>query len=148
MENNLGFPEKFQLLHKSLQLYFNKELKYSEISGGSVFYFLLLNKENMTQAELTKHSQRDKAHTNRVITHLINKGYVSYVENESVKNKKLSLTEKGSTFAKNCKQLFKDYICKLTSGIDKKDLEATSKVLEQLANNAKKMIGKSEDIYV
>ena len=145
--SNIAFPEKFQILHKSLQLFFNKELKDNEISGGYVFYFLLLNKESMTQAQLTKHSGRDKAYTNRIITHLLEKEYVEYQSSSGVKNKKLSLTEKGKLFAKNCIDLMQDYICNLTVGITKEELDATANVLSRLVDNAKKMIGKAEDIY-
>ncbi len=130
------FPEKFLILHKSLVSYFNASLKDSEISGGFVFYFLLLAQENMTQAQLSQRSKRDKAHTNRVVSQLLEKGYFEYEDN-NIKNRKLRLTQKGVEFAQTCKKLFREYIKNLFSGIDKNDLETTSKVLTQLINNAK-----------
>lgn len=130
------FPEKFLILHKSLVSYFNSALKDSDMSAGYVFYFLLLAQENMTQAQLSQRSKRDKAHTNRVVSQLIEKGYLEYEDN-NIKNRKIKLTSKGMEFAEYCKKLFKEYIKNLFSGIDKNDLETTSKVLTQLINNAK-----------
>lgn len=130
------FPEKFLVLHKSLVSYFNSTLKSTDISGAFVFYFLLLSQESMTQTQLSQRSKRDKAHTNRVVSQCLEKGYFEYEDN-NVKNRKLKLTQKGNEFAQTCKKLFKEYIKNLFSGIDKNDLETTSKVLSQLIQNAK-----------
>lgn len=134
-----NLPDKFQILHKSLQIYFNQNLKEEEIQCSEARYFLLLSKENLTQAELAHNLRQDKARINRVVTNLLAKEYIEYDENSSIKNKKIKLTEKGLIYAEKCKVIFEKYIKNLTYGIDKKELEQTSFVLNQLIENACKM---------
>ena len=102
---------------------------------------ILFQKGEKSQIEITRLFDCDKAHTHRIVTKLIEKKLVYYIDNEHehIKNQKLALTPEGKQISTKSNNFLKIWNSKLVEGIDEKDLVVAREVIRKIIDNANKI---------
>ncbi len=115
---------------------YTKYLCDGENAPIAIFAETILERDFKSQQELTQYLDCDKAHTSRTLLKMQKNGLIHPI------SKSITLTEKGKLFALDI-QKKKAYLKKeLFSGISENDIEVFVSVLEQMTNNAKRLIDK------
>ena len=92
------------------------------------------NTKGLTQNEISKKSDVDKAQTSRVLGELVDKGYVFATDTDKIYNKIYRLTDVGMVIAKDIDRRVTE-ICNYVSGdIPDADMEAFYITLEKISN--------------
>jgi len=120
-----------KLIHQALEA----EIADYDISRLHVPYIKILSmkEDGVTQKELTKILDVDKANTSRAVNDLIKKGYVkkAYQENLEV-NYRLLLTEKGIVLANKMMKTIENKYVELFSILGVEELNEFSDMLERV----------------
>jgi len=89
------------------------------------------NPDGLTQNEISKKSEVDKAQTSRVLSELLEKNYVISSESDKIYNKIYKLTDEGLSIAEDIDKRVKE-ICNFVSGdIPDEDMDAFYLTLEK-----------------
>ena len=129
-------------LKKQLQRFINEEFKeYNLKSAEILFMQILFQKGEKSQIEMTRLLDCDKAHTQRIVTKLIEKKLIYYIDkdHEHLKNQKLALTPEGKLISIKSEIFLKVWNSKLVEGIDEKDLVVAREVIRKIIDNANKI---------
>lgn len=126
-------------LYRFTQNYTDMALKKFELSCGSYPFLLELNKnEGISQNQLSRELNVDKAMSARTISRLIDLGYVRKEEDsEDSRAYKLFLTDKARTIIPDIKDEIQRWILTITDGLDEHEKEMLTNLLERVLLNAK-----------
>ncbi len=136
--NNSIF-KSLPLVKKHLQSYLNEEFKELNLKSSEMFFMsILYNEGDRSQIEITHDIECDKSHTHRIVSKLLNKKLINYVNNisENTRNIKLTLTDKGRELACRFDKAINNWHKIIIKGISKEDLTTTKKVIEKIIGNA------------
>lgn len=101
------------------------------------------NRDGLTQNEISKKSEVDKAQTSRVLGELLEKKYVTASESDKIYNKVYMLTDEGLAIAEDINKHVVE-ICSFVSGdISDEEMAAFYQTLEKISNR----IVDSENVF-
>ncbi|MBQ8164297.1 MAG: winged helix-turn-helix transcriptional regulator [Clostridia bacterium] len=105
--------------------------------------YLYLSRNGLTQNQISKKCEVNKAQTSRVLSNLIEKNYVVSCEGDKIYNKIYMLTPEGQTIARDINRRITE-ICDFVSGdIPDEDLKEFYFTLEKICNR----IRESEKVF-
>ena len=128
-------------IFRTTQVYLDKVLKKFELSSGSYPYLMILRKnEGISQNQISKELGHDKAMSARMITKLINIGYLDKEkdENDSRANK-LYLTEKATAVIPKVGEEVRQLLELITQDLNPLEKSVTIDSLNKILSNIKKM---------
>lgn len=137
-DNNFDFSKLFNI-KKFHSAYLSAIAAKHDIGVGClVFIKAITINEFHSQQELSEFIGCNKAHTSRIISTMLKKGYIRMPADKN-SDSVISLTEEGQIIAKEVEKLEKLYINKLIVNIPKEDLQVFKKVCKQIYENSKSL---------
>lgn len=135
---NKFLVETFSYLRKQLQSYLNEEFKDYNLKSSEIFFMQLLhNNGPLSQIEISKLLECDKAHIHRTVSRLIEKGYVVRLdEKEHIKNSKLLLTQSGQELSIKVEKAINKWNKFMLKGVSDEDIKIARKVAIKIFENA------------
>lgn len=136
---NKFFISTFAYLRKQLQSFLNDEFKDYNLTSSEIFFMQILNdKDALSQIEVSKLLECDKSHIHRVVTKLIDKNYIKYVDDdkEHIRNIKLTLTKQGKTLAIKIDRAMNKWDKFIKNGLQEEDIKIARKVALKIMENA------------
>ena len=137
MDREIGFYLKkiFQTMDKSL----NKELETIDLTSmqAHVLIYLYKNKNNIiNQRDIERKFELNNPTVNGILNRLENKGFIRRVVSHiDARNKEISLTDKSVLLINDMKKSAKKMESKMTSGIQKEELDVFYKVIKKMFDN-------------
>lgn len=127
-------------IYRSTQCYIDKGLDKFKLSTGIYPYLLILNEnEGISQNEISRELNVDKAMSARAVKKLIELGYIQKRENrEDVRAYKLFLTDKGRNIIPEIMKVIHNWIDILVEGCSEEEKEVGITFLDKVLSNAKK----------
>lgn len=138
-ENRPSLIKLTNSLYRCTQNYTDTALKKFELSCGTYPFILELNKnEGISQNQLSRELNIDKAMSARVISKLIDLQYVRKEENsKDCRAYKLFLTDKAKAIIPDIIHELHKWIYITTDGLDEQERDTLTKLLERVLFNAK-----------
>ena len=136
------FGKTLSHISKKMHMYLNKNLEKYGISKGQIHFLLLLYKKGngLTQEQISKLLDIDKANTTRALKKLIENGYVEKRRDEKDKRIfRVYLTQKSLQLKPKIKEVLIELEKKLTIGISQKELEQALSTLKKVDKNLLKL---------
>ena len=134
-------------IKKHLQRYLNYTLKDLNIkSAEMIFLRVLWGMENTSQIEVARKLDCDKSHIHRLTCKLLEKELIYFPENyiDKTRNNILKLTEKGKEIINRVNLTIETWLKKITSGIDKNEIDIFKKVIAKITQNANQISTETE----
>lgn len=127
-------------IYRCTQAYIDKELAKFNLTIGTYPYLLVLNKnEGISQNEISRELNVDKAMSARTVKKLIKLGYIRKEENrEDIRSYKLYTTDKAKSIIPEIIEILNDFTNILVQGNDKETIESSMDFLESVLENGKK----------
>ncbi|BBE30710.1 MarR family transcriptional regulator [Tepiditoga spiralis] len=139
---NESFGKTISHISKKMYMYLNKNLEKYSISKGQIHFLMLLYRKGngLTQEQISKFLDIDKANTTRALKKLIENGYVEKKRDEKDKRIfRVYLTDKGLNLKPKIKEILNELDQKLTFGITQKEIEQVLSTLEKVDKNLLKI---------
>lgn len=127
-------------IYRCTQVYIDKKFEKFNLTIGTYPYLLVLNKnEGISQNEISRELNVDKAMSARSIKKLIELGYVRKEENkEDIRAYKLYITDKAKNIIPELIEILDDWTDILVQGNDKEKIESSLDFLESVLENGKR----------
>lgn len=127
-------------IYRSTQAHVDKRLEALQVTTGSYPFLLRLNKgDGISQSELSKDVNVDKAMAARTIKRLIELEYIKKEANkEDERAYKIYLTDKGRSIIPEILEVISDWIEILVEGVEEEKIRTSIEFLEGALENAKK----------
>lgn len=127
-------------IYRCTQVYMDKKLEKFEITMGTYPYLMVLNRRpGISQNEISKELNVDKAMSARTIKKLIELGYVTKEENkEDIRAYKLYITDKAKSIIPEIVKSTSEWINILVEGSTEQEIETSLKFLASVLENGKK----------
>lgn len=141
MRNNSTALTKLTIsIYRCTQIYIDKKLEEFGLTTGSYPYLLVLNaNEGISQNDISRELNVDKAMSARTIKKLIEFEYVRKEQNvEDIRAYKLYITDKGKAVIPKIIKITDAWANILTEGNEDKEFETSIRFLEKVLNNAEK----------
>lgn len=132
-------------IYRNLQVILNYKLKDISIkSGQHDFFYVISQREGITQKELCEHLCIGKSTTAKAIKNLIDHGYVRKEKDEKDKRfERLYLTEKGHQIVPKTKEIFQDVVEITSKYLSEQEIRQLisleEKVLQAVINEKKEL---------
>lgn len=140
-------PDMIHEFKKMSQSYVNDIFKDEGVHSSHIFYILCLKKHGqMTQMQLSKETKNDKAHTNRIISGLIDKNLIESDSPSRERNQMWRLTKSGEEVAQKVDKVLEKWFKIVTQNISKEDLMTTHRTIITMLENAKNLKKEKEKI--
>ena len=98
---------------------------------------ILHNDGPLSQIEISKILECDKSHIHRIVSKLIDKKYIEYIdEKEHSKNLKLTLTKRGKELSLKFEKAVNKWDKYMLKDIDEEELKIAKKVALKIIENA------------
>ena len=117
-----------------------KKLEKFNLTTGTYPYLLVLNRnEGISQNEISKELNVDKAMSARTVKKLIELGYIRKEENEEdIRAYKLYITDKAKSIIPEIIEILDDFTSILVQGNDRETIETSLDFLESVLENGKR----------
>lgn len=127
-------------IYRNTQCYMDKRLEKFKLSTGIYPYLLILNEnEGISQNEISRELNVDKAMSARTVRKLIELGYIKKRENkEDIRAYKLFLTDKGRKIIPEIRKVINNWIDILVEGCSEEEKEIGINFLDKVLFNAQK----------
>lgn len=127
-------------IYRGNQVYFDKKLKDLNLTVGTYPYLLKLNRvQGISQNEISRELNVDKAMSARTIKKLIELQYIRKEENEEdVRAYKLYLTDKGKSVIPKIMAAMYEWIDILVEGSSEEEINISMQFLDRVLENSKK----------
>lgn len=134
-------------IYRNTQSYTDRALKKFELSSGTYPYLLVLHhNEGISQNEISRVLDVDKAMSTRTIKKLIEHGYIKRIGNpEDYRANKLYLTDNAKLIIPKIKEEIDKWVDVITSGINIDERDIVVGVLGKILNNAKNVMVSDEE---
>lgn len=141
MNNNIESLIKFNSkIYRITQCHMDKELDKFNLSTGLYPYLIILSRmSGISQNEISKELNVDKAMSARSIKKLIELGYIYKKENtEDIRAYKLFLTDKAKSIIPELFIIINDWISSIVEGCSEEEKEIGIRFLSKVLLNARK----------
>lgn len=127
-------------IYRCTQSHLGFKMEKYQLTSGSYPYLLVLSRgEGISQNEISRELNVDKAMSARTIKKLIELGYIKKEENEDdVRAYKLYLTDKGKDVIPKIIQIIDDWTNILVQDDEENEINISLEFLEKVLGNAKK----------
>ncbi|MDS0524556.1 MarR family winged helix-turn-helix transcriptional regulator [Clostridium sp. SHJSY1] len=128
-------------IYRCTQVYLDKRLEKLNLTTGTYPYLLVLNKnEGISQNEISRELNVDKAMSARTVKKLIEFGYIRKEENENdIRAYKLFLTDKGKAIIPEIITIIEGWTNHIIQGNEEEQIENALEFLGKILENAKEM---------
>jgi DNA-binding MarR family transcriptional regulator len=128
-------------IYRCTQVYLDKKLEKLNLTTGSYPYLLVLNNnQGISQNEISRELNVDKAMSARIVKKLIDYGYIRKEENENdIRAYKLYLTNKGKEVIPEIIEIIQEWTDMLIEGNAEEQIENSLEFLGKVLENAKEM---------
>jgi DNA-binding MarR family transcriptional regulator len=127
-------------IYRCNQVYIDKKFEKFNLTIGTYPYILVLNKNGgISQNEISRELNVDKAMSARTVKKLIELGYIRKEENqEDTRSYKLYITDKAKNIIPELIEILDGWADILVQGNDKDTIETSLDFLESVLKNGKK----------
>ncbi|MTK12554.1 MAG: MarR family transcriptional regulator [Clostridiaceae bacterium] len=127
-------------IYRCTQAHIDKKLEKFNLTTGTYPYLLVLNRnEGISQNEISRELNVDKAMSARTVKKLIELGYIRKEENaEDIRAYKLYITDKAKSIIPEILEILDDFTNILVQGNDGERIEASIEFLESVLENGKR----------
>ena len=127
-------------IYRCTQVYIDKKLEKFNLTIGTYPYLFVLNKnEGISQNEISRELNVDKAMSARTVKKLIELGYIRKEENEEdIRAYKLYITDKAKSIIPEIIEILDDFTNILVQGNDRETIETSLNFLESVLENGKR----------
>jgi DNA-binding MarR family transcriptional regulator len=127
-------------IYRCTQAHIDKKLEKFNLTTGTYPYLLVLNRnEGISQNEISKELNVDKAMSARTVKKLIELGYIRKEENEEdIRAYKLYITDKAKSIIPEIIEILDDFTSILVQGNDRETIETSLDFLESVLENGKR----------
>lgn len=127
-------------IYRCTQVYIDKKLEKFNLTTGTYPYLFVLNKnEGISQNEISRELNVDKAMSARTVKKLIELGYIRKEENEEdIRAYKLYITDKAKSIIPEIIEILDDFTNILVQGNDRETIETSLNFLESVLENGKR----------
>lgn len=127
-------------IYRCTQAHIDKKLEKFNLTTGTYPYLLVLNRnEGISQNEISRELNVDKAMSARTVKKLIELGYIRKEENEEdIRAYKLYITDKAKSIIPEILEILDDFTNILVQGNDRETIEASLNFLESVLENGKR----------
>lgn len=127
-------------IYRCTQAYMDKKLEKFELTMGTYPYIMVLNrKPGISQNEISKELNVDKAMSARTIKKLIELEYISKEENkDDIRAYKLYITEKGKIVIPEIVKIVNEWSSVIVEGSSDKETETAIEFLESALENGRR----------
>lgn len=147
LTDSIGFHVGY--VAASMKTHMTNEFKkrgYSISSAQWPIMVMLWQRDGRSQNELVNMIHKDKTSVARNITHLEKEDIIVRVQDRSDRrNNIIYLTNKGKQLENELVPLVKEFISKITRGVEKDDIEKVNFTLRQIYKNIQKEVASSTD---
>lgn len=127
-------------IYRCTQTYMDKNLEKFNLTVGTYPYLFVLNKNpGISQNEISRELNVDKAMSARTVSKLIKLGYIRKEENvHDIRAYKLYITEQGKSIIPEIFSIVQEWIDILVKGNSEEKIQIAIEFLESVLENAKK----------
>lgn len=127
-------------IYRCTQAHIDKKLEKFNLTTGTYPYLFVLNKnEGISQNEISRELNVDKAMSARTVKKLIELGYIRKEENEEdIRAYKLYITDKAKSIIPEIIEILDDFTNILVQGNDRETIETSLNFLESVLENGKR----------
>lgn len=127
-------------IYRCTQTHIDKKLEKFNLTTGTYPYLFVLNRnEGISQNEISRELNVDKAMSARTVKKLIELGYIRKEENEEdIRAYKLYITDKAKSIIPEIIEILDDFTNILVQGNDRERIEASIEFLESVLENGKR----------
>ncbi|MBI6875316.1 MarR family winged helix-turn-helix transcriptional regulator [Clostridium aciditolerans] len=127
-------------IYRCTQAYIDKKLEKFNLTIGTYPYLFVLNRnEGISQNEISRELNVDKAMSARTVKKLIELGYIRKEENEEdIRAYKLYITDKAKSIIPEITEILDDFANILVQGNDRETIETSLDFLESVLENGKR----------
>ncbi len=135
------------VIYRYSLMYANRKLENFDITGGELSFFIaIVDKEGITQEELSGYLKMNKSTTSKAVKLLESKGYVvKKIYDKDRRSYNLYPTKKAIELRKQMRKLAFGWDDILLEGIDKKERESIYKAVETMVENADRYLSRRTD---
>lgn len=128
-------------IYRCTQVYLDKRLERLNLTTGTYPYLLVLSKnEGISQNEISRELNVDKAMSARSVKKLIDFGYIKKKENEDdIRAYKLYLTNKGKEIIPEIINIIAEWTNQIIQGNEEEQIESSIEFLGRILENAKEI---------
>lgn len=140
MDENTSMLIKFtSSIYRCTQCYLDKKLCKFKLTTGTYPYLFVLNRcPGISQNDISKELNVDKAMSARTVKKLIELGYIKKEENkEDIRAYKLYITNKGRKLLPQIREIVEEWINILIKGNNEEEVKISVKFLEDVLRKAK-----------
>ena len=132
------FGEAISILNRAAHIYMTRRLEQFDLGPGQQAYLLTLSVEtSVTQEEVARRHQVDKANAARALQSLERKGYVVRRPGSADRRERLvALTERGETVRREVQTILTEWIATLANTVNEREWAVTLTALERMAGAA------------
>ena len=126
-------------IKKQLQHYLNYTFKDSNIKSSEILFLRVLKKIGKTsQICLAKHLECDKSHVHRITNKLLEKGFISFSDNNATKIRKniIEITHLGNQIIDKVDSAMNNWFAQLKKGISEEELYVFKTVVQKITQNS------------
>ncbi len=138
MKNQDSIGHLIGCLHRQARIYFDREMSGFGLGSGTFIFLLLLYKnDGISQNELSKMLNFDKANTTRGIKKLLELGYVRREKDKNDSRAyKLYITRKSNEIKADIITVLESWTEVLSSGLTESEIQQSFNLLEKMKDNA------------
>lgn len=127
-------------IYRCTQTYMDKNLEKFNLTVGTYPYLFALNKNpGISQNEISRELNVDKAMSARTVSKLIKLGYIRKEENaQDIRAYKLYITEQGKSIIPEIFSIVQEWIAILIKGNSEEKIQVSIEFLQSALENAKK----------
>lgn len=139
-KNEFPLTKLINTVYRCTQCYLDKRFEKYGLTTGSYPYLMILNRvEGISQNDISRELNVDKAMSARTIKKLIELGYIRKEENsEDTRAYKLYITEKAKNTLPEILEIINEWISILEEGSSEEEIEISTNFLENALENAKR----------
>ena len=128
-------------IYRCTQVYLDKRLEKLSLTTGSYPYLLVLNRsEGISQNEISRELNVDKAMSARTIKKLIELQYIRKEENKNdIRAYKLYLTDKGKEIIPEILSIIEEWTNMIIEGNEEEHINSSIEFLGNILENAKRV---------
>lgn len=132
------------IVYRFGQMYFDEKLAPYHIGSGQQFFLLhIYRNPGISQEELASFDRYDKGTTARAVKKLEDQGYIlRRCDEKDRRFMKLYVTQEGEAVVTEIYRILNDWNAVLNEGLDAQEQKLVSKLMEKIAQNADRHIGK------
>ena len=142
MQHNHEIGRLLGTLHRNARNYFHREFaSFGLVGGVHSFLVVLYHQDGLSQNELSRILNFDKAHTTRAIQKLMDSGFIER-KRDDVDHRcyRIYLTEKARAHEGEIKEIIHTWTHAISSGLSDSEIQTLIELLDKMTKNVRDLV--------